>query len=388
MEILTTTPFGRRPVTAGLIERAQAARGDLTYAEVNKWEILRQIICAKKQLGLTSGAITVLQALLSFYRGDTLRDDGLIVFPSNRTLGNRAQGMPESTLRRNLNLLVKAGLIQRHDSPNGKRYAVRDSEGDIARAFGFDLRPLLVRAPDLEDMARDIQKTEAEIKRSKERAALLNRDCEKLLEFARVENAAGPWDQVQVTLAEIRKHLRRVLTLCAVESLCEKLAKIRNLFVQMPANDAPGTAKPSGCDDQNERHIQSSKKEKIDSERTEFSDRRDTTPPSVPVEIVLQACPDVKSYATEDIRHNHQLVEFAHFLHRMMGITPEVWHRALQTMGSDTASVTLSCILQRMDKIRNPSAYLLVLTRKAEAGKFSPWPMIRSLLPSGALSPS
>ena len=49
-----------------------------------------------------------------------------------------------------------AGLIQRKDSPNGKRYARRDKGGDIEQAFGFDLSPLLARAVELAGLAQEV----------------------------------------------------------------------------------------------------------------------------------------------------------------------------------------------------------------------------------------
>ena len=72
----------------------------------------------------------------------------LIVFPSNASLSERAHGMAESTLRRHLASLVGAGLLIRRDSPNGKRFSRKALDGE-RRAFGFDLRPLLVMAADI-----------------------------------------------------------------------------------------------------------------------------------------------------------------------------------------------------------------------------------------------
>ena len=66
--------------------------------------------------------------------------------PRHATLSDRAHGMPESTLRRHLAALVRAGIILRHDSPNGKRYARRGEGGEITDAYGFDLTPLVARA--------------------------------------------------------------------------------------------------------------------------------------------------------------------------------------------------------------------------------------------------
>ena len=154
-ERLATTPFGQRPVSAGLLKAAEA----LTLPHIDKWELLRSLCTARDAFQITDREIGVLEALLSFHREKNLGcNAGMVVFPSNRALTARCHGMAESTLRRHLARLVDAGLILRHDSPNGKRCARRDRDSEVLRAFGFDLRPLLVRAPEIAkaaDAARD-----------------------------------------------------------------------------------------------------------------------------------------------------------------------------------------------------------------------------------------
>ena len=99
---------------------------------VHKWQIFRAICTARPKLGVSERALAVLNALLSFYPETTLTgDDELIVFPSNQQLCLRTHGMPASTLRRLLVVLVDAGLIVRRDSPNGKRYARKGRGGEI-----------------------------------------------------------------------------------------------------------------------------------------------------------------------------------------------------------------------------------------------------------------
>src|SRR4051794_8191401 len=127
-----TTPFGRRPMTLALV------KGQLDVAErkpigrVEKWKVLRDISEAREHFGLHDRALAVLDALLSFLPSNELKDDiGLVVFPSNAQLSVRAHGIAGTTLRRQLAALVDAGLIQRRDSPNGKRYAHRNHDGDV-----------------------------------------------------------------------------------------------------------------------------------------------------------------------------------------------------------------------------------------------------------------
>lgn len=376
------TPFGRQPVTAGLMKQVAQMREDRALPLVNKWEVLRNLTTAARDFGLNRSALVVLQALLSFHKSAELGTDGLVVFPSNRTLATRAHGMPESTLRRNLALLVKAGLIARHDSPNGKRYAVRRGK-DITRAFGFDLTPLVQNAERIAMAAQDVHHRAEEIHALREKAMLLKRDAWKLLEFAKLNNISGPWETLEAALSASQTRLRRKLSVAELEALCTALSasveKLANILTPTPTKPQ----EMSACDGQNERHIQSSNKNKLESEMTEKEGQgaKPPTPTHVPIGVIKQACPDILPYAGGDLNHNHDLVETAHNLHGMMGITSEVWQRALRAMGADQAALTLACMLQKIDTIRNPGGYLRHLTKRAESGEFNVWPMLRALLP-------
>src|SRR5690606_4180829 len=98
MERLTTTPFGRRQVTAGLLAAAALARAPASDPACSKWEIFGNLRDARAAFGVTDRALTVLNALLSFHQAAELRDgERLVVFPSNAALSDRAHGMAEST---------------------------------------------------------------------------------------------------------------------------------------------------------------------------------------------------------------------------------------------------------------------------------------------------
>ena len=122
-----TTPFGRRPMTLGML--ASQARGRAVPEDrvVDKWKLFRALCEARPRLGITDRALALMNALLSFYpKAELSGADSLVVFPSNAQLSLRSNGMAEATIRRHLAALVDAGLIARKDSANGKRYARRD----------------------------------------------------------------------------------------------------------------------------------------------------------------------------------------------------------------------------------------------------------------------
>lgn len=412
MDHLTTTPFGRRPVTARLIARAAAHQGQIRArtepttdhsAGCDKWQILRDLSTARHYFGLSDRSLMVLNALISFHpKQDLHLGDDLIVFPSNRALSDRAHGMAESTLRRHLAKLVEAGILLRHDSPNGKRYARRYGSGDIAHAFGFDLTPLVTLARDIAQQA-EIARTQAtQLRLTRERISLLKRDAVKLLVYAQ-ENALpcthGNWSDISADLHNLARLLRRKLTL-------SELAQIEALLVdnlsRIKAEVEPKTPELSGSDSENERHYQSSNKNLYESEQHEsphvdksqkqsqsagtvtnvsaHAKKEVTEPNLLPLSVILSACSELSPYHDGPITNWTQLVETAMRLRSMMGISAIVWQDAVGSMGAQAASVAVACILQRFDAIRNPSGYLRALSDKAKAGKFSTSPMVMALL--------
>ncbi|MFC2970519.1 plasmid replication protein RepC [Acidimangrovimonas pyrenivorans] len=389
MEHLTTTPFGRRPVTADLIDRAAAAQARPSVPHINKWELFRELCAARIAFGVSDRDLTVLNALLSFHQDATLSDNAnLIVFPSNAALSERAHGMAESTLRRHLAALVAAGLILRHDSPNGKRYAARDMDGDVTRAFGFDLRPLLVRAREITSCAAEARAAAERLKRLREAVSLKKRDALKLVEYGRETGLAGDWEGFAARLLEIHKRMRRKLAFEVLEELGGKLGQLL-LEIRETLSESKEV---SGSDVDSGRQYQNSNKDSHDSELCQeeakggaVEDPEAEAPPKpeaphIPLGLVLKACPDILDYTPDKPRHWHELVALAAFVRGMMGISPDAWDEAQRIMGPEVAAVTVAAILQRVSDIRSPGGYLRALTGKAAAGGFSPGPMVMALL--------
>ena len=68
-----TTPFGRRPMTLGLISSQVTAKKIDQGATVSKWQVFRDIREAKEVLGATDRALAILNALLTFHRDEELK---------------------------------------------------------------------------------------------------------------------------------------------------------------------------------------------------------------------------------------------------------------------------------------------------------------------------
>lgn len=374
---ISTTPFGRRAVSAGLLAGQAAARAPAPLGQCDKWQVFQALTQAQSAFGLGRRELSVLNALLSFHPNRALVDgDDLIVFPSNASLAARLHGMPESTLRRHLARLIDSGMITRHDSPNGKRYATRGRGGDIARAFGFSLRPLLVQAEAIFTAAEAAAEAAESLRLAREDCVLHLRDASKLLDLALSEGTVPQDSPLIDQLDTLRKALRRTFD-PALGLAAKALSDLLHHHLNQPQIIAP-TAEMSVCDSQNERHYQKSKPYNNDSDSAEK--RGEQTEIALPLPLVVKACPDILPYAMGEIRDWHGLLKAADFAHGMMGITAQTWEEAKRLMGLEQAAITLAAMLQRVTEIQKPGAYLRKLSHQAMAGQFSASRMIKSLL--------
>ncbi len=344
----------------------------------------------------------MLYALLTFLPSKTLEDGAaLVVFPSNASLSDRAHGMAESTLRRHLAALVAAGLIWRQDSPNGKRYARRDRSGALSQAFGFDLRPLLVRAKDItRAAARALAQADA-LRVARETLVLRLRDAAKLLAHGQDSGLPGDWSGLAAHLAPLRAALRRRLDAATLAKMCAQAGDMLCALCAMLDVQSPkvhGSAAHSG------RHHTDSKTDTSDLEfcretakakpAVPDADTSDDIPvaqdpehrtvPQLPFHLVVKACPDLVPYAGGRLSGWRDLVAAAGQVRGMMGISLSAWDEAMQVMGPAVAAVTVAAMLQRFDRIANPGGYLRALSAKAAMGGFSPGPMVMALLQAPA----
>ncbi len=443
-----TTPFGRRPATLGQItaqlqvQRAidEAGKpGSNVPMVVNKWQVFRTLTEVRERLGVSDRSLGVLNALLSFHQETTLSlprakpvpnasDDNhesaettvfcdLVVFPSNRSLAQRAHGMASTTLWRHLTALVAAGLIIRRDSPNGKRYARKGAEGAerYSDAFGFDLTPLVTRAGEFEALAEELRARQKQRRLIKVRISLHRRDIGKLIALGLDEGMPGEWDAFRQRYLGLMRPLRRLRDDCDLDGMADDLAVLRqdiakalNLRIDaqiIVSNDLHFS-----------EHMSNSNTENLQDSEPAFekegggSDPTDATMGAVETKayslgMVMEACPDVHDYGSNGrIRSWSAFFEAAGLIRPMIGISPDAWADAREVLGEFAAHVALATILQRSihsseaqtlpgttpgstrvvvngsPAIHSAGGYLRVLTEKAKAGEFALGSVLMALI--------
>lgn len=349
MKMTTQTEFGRQDTCV------QPKSGP------DKWALLSALTDSAESFGLSHRTLGVLRALLTFLPERTLplQPEAAIVFPSNRTLSNRLNGMPESTLRRHLAHLVRAGIVSRKSSPNGKRYA-RKIGSQTGLAFGFDLAPLAWRAEEITTTAEMAKMHREQCRVLRDRILTLR----QTLLAARIEPNE-----------ELSKFLRRKLSKEQLEVIHDELASLVPTVDERPETQYQ-PLKTSISDSQNERHIQYVSKLDSVSE--------DIAPADFTLNDLMSKCHETSALFPQTPRSWAELVLLASHLAPMLGIDLPVWHEASQRLGRIQAAIAVLCIHEKLAVIRSPGAYLRSLSKKAVNGRFEILPMLTALKHQGS----
>lgn len=387
-----TTPFGRRPAKLALIKRQIDVNDAPKDRAVDKWKVFRDVCEARSLLGLNDRPLAVLNALLSFYPEAEMRDgQGMVVFPSNAQLSVRAHGISGATLRRALAALVEAGLIIRRDSPNGKRYARRDRDGDVETAFGFSLMPLLARADELALLAQQVAADATRLRLAREKLTLLRRDLRKLISAGLEEASPGDWSGFEESYIAILGRLPRNSGQSDVDTVVEALTELMDAVAKTLEKQLK-SENMNANDRQFERHIQNSNTESL-TELEPASDRKPGAKPApehksmqaglkaFPLGLVLRACPQITDYGPGGAIANwRDLLSAAVVVRSMLGVSPSAYQEACEIMGPENAATAIACILERSGHINSAGGYLRSLTAKTRQGEFSLGPALMALL--------
>ena len=350
-------------------------------ADDARWSLLDLVRRSRKHLGLRDRDIAVLRGLLSFIPSSA-SPDSLVVFASNRVLIERCDGIDERTLRRRLEHLRTCGFIARRSSPNGKRYQVRDDTADVRLTYGIDLSPLFAIRNHLTALAEQCLRNEI---RTKALRAVI-RDI-------LYHHAAC----IQPELAEhASRSIRRSLS-------CDQLDEIvKQLQAELPTTTTPDTivtAVLTVSDSQNDRHIQSSKKENYESERArkkQSTENPAATPSSCENEessdITVAECmalaKNAAAFAMAPAQDWNDVVRLSDTLAPAIGLERHDIDNARRTMGSLGSALAILGLVEAFEKIRRPRAYLHALTKRASEEGFDFVRMFRSLTKCRATSSS
>lgn len=322
------------------------------------WMAHRCVSDAKKRYGLGNGAISTLRALISFLRdgGDT------IVYAANATICKRADNQSERNLRRHLAHLVEVGLIERRDSPNGKRYLIQHPDGPV-EAFGLDLSPLMWRSEELGQAA-------AEVNREAELVKFMRKRLSSLLYHA---EQAGHVDLVD----EYRPARRRRLSSDALSSICDILQAVLDTERTPAEYVRPDTSEeiPTVNGGHPVRHKINTEYKEKDSDPARNLASAALTEAELLAKIQA-GCPEALSFAVRRPSSMWEVEEHALTLAAWCGISSELLSTAIAKAGRTKVAVAVLGLFGRRSSIRNLPAYFNSLFIGRRASGFQPFTLL------------
>lgn len=295
------------------------------------------------------------------------------VFASNATLTFRRNGISDRTLRRHVATLIELGLLERHDSPNKKRFTRTSVKEGKVLQFGFDLSPLFQRFQEICALA--VQATEEQ-----EQLRYLR---SKLRALAAQSLEQNPEDE---QAAEALRALRRKLTIKDCDRLIGDLESNRSTDRQVVENIVAQAQEMTAKDGQFVRHHHRSIKEHID-EQISVSHE---APPSDPQDkdlslaMLLSACPEAASFLQRNITAVEDVVQHARMLAPMIGISAENYHAAESRQGNFGTALTIWALVQLRGRVKNTGAYFRSITSGRRSDGFDPIRLITRLAASKA----
>lgn len=344
----------------------------------NPYELLGPVRVLRKELGLTTNDLAVLTALISFLPRkereiqDSQRLTLTVVFPSNASLSERANGLDERTLRRSLGRLSAAELIERKNSANGKRFPLRYG-GVIRDAFGIDLKPLIQRYGSLATQALQLTEERERLRSLKAEALALRAS---LLQQTRFDEAKLS------TLNMIRNVLRRAtLTVDAVLSVISELRALGantdasygehhatgartedNLQAIEHRPHTPSSNNLPATNGQNVRHIESIKKDikKIAPATVNRGGQPAQTKPTMnrdPARMAWEDFTHVAGFFPEPPRTGEALTRILYDLGRLLRISQDELRHGIQKAGAGKLLLVFDYLIARADTIKHPDAY-------------------------------
>ena len=342
----------------------------------NPYELLGPVRVLRKELGLTANDLAVLTALISFLPRkereiqDSQRLTLTVVFPSNASLSERANGLDERTLRRSLGRLSAAELIERKNSANGKRFPLRYG-GVIRDAFGIDLEPLIQRYGSLETQALQLTEERERLRSLKAEALALRAS---LLQQTRFDEAKLS------TLNMIRNVLRRATL--TVDTVLSVISELRALGANTDANygEQHATAKagieenfeavehrphtPDSNDlpatnGQSVRHIESIKKDikEITPSTVNRGEQTKSTMNRDPARMAWEDFTHVAGFFPEPPRTGEALTRILYDLGRLLRISQDELRYGIQKAGAGKLLLVFDYLIARADTIKHPDAY-------------------------------
>lgn len=399
----STRQQGRKITLQRMGYIAMAKTASLGTVQRSELAFLAQALPCTGLINATEAHLLVL--LVNTAPKDAFEKNGSpIVFKSNKHLAfelNRSESRVSYLLSR----LFDAGLITMQDSGNYKRFPGRGTDGDVSEACGIDLRILVARHGELQELVRA-----ARVEQSARNTALRRyRGTLRMLNALIEETTLNGVVSVSASVQRFHRVLQAVGRPSAATSnilrkatcLMEWLARKISGLSAAPKGPR-GMPKPIGLHLENDKHIHNTnpyqpvesnnerRSAKADQHKfatagsaskwaleESLKDRLETSKPKLGERNGLPALQDLLRGAPAlsiwgiTAKNWTDLIKSIPQMAACAGISPDARDRAVQLMGEQAAAVAIAITIQKQEtrEVTSPGGYLRAMTDRAAMGE-------------------
>jgi replication initiation protein RepC len=326
---------------------------------------------AAKALNLRPAQRAVLSELVACWGEQEW--DRLLVWPSNDYLMSRT-GLTERAIRRILRQLVDLGLIAPKDSPNGKRFAVKDLTGQVIDAYGFDLTPVYARRGDWAVRIIEQKQLRETQKRAFDEVTICRRATEEALKALEEHFPA-------IDCTDLQSQLRALLSRTPARSRMTLPADLLEAWQDLRKN-AEEIFFETGKAGLGVLHKETDNGSPSETCNRGFPKKAERVLPKerpaehVSPELIIEACPILTDYP-KPIEDVSDVVAAGRYLRASLGAHESAWNEAVAEIGLIKTAITVIYVLQIYDddvasgesRIKNPGGYFRAMTRMVKAGR-------------------
>ena len=335
------------------------------FVPVTRRALMAAVNTTSRALGLRPSSVVVLDALLSCLPCNDPKTGNdspitpltlLTVFACNDTLCFRAKGITDRQLRRHLEKLEAANLIQRRDSSNGKRFPIMRN-GKVIGAFGIDLSPLLARSGEILALSQKHRQEADELRGMKAYIQKLRGECLSLclqgeaLEF--VEAARNFMRRTGVTVLQASSVISRLKCILQSKVVAPSVPHFEELAT---ANDPEHEQRQEQAPSSNSNKTTASDGQNVRHKETQKSYTKKALPRSM---TELWAClTEMPAFYPDHPTTEHGLLQLLFEFGKMLRIDSALLGRAVSLLGLAEAIQVADQMACKIGQVKNPDSYL------------------------------
>jgi replication initiation protein RepC len=410
-EAFVRAPTGFRRLTRELlrVDRAAESFAGLPPGVTAPGQLLAAFKAAAPRLGVSPRLVHAVDWLFRFTQPQDWEAGGRpIVWPS-ASMQQDAIGLSATQVKEINRRLIECGLLTMKDSPNGKRYGMRDPKGRIVEAYGFDLSPLAARHVEFVRLAEEGRAERLLMGRLRRRATIARKAIIQILETVAEYGLAGEeWRILVEDMTVLTSALKGVERSEDMEAGVMRLerrqaAARERLEIQLKVVDSDPKQPESRPHQHNYKPTPDPDQDTVMASKTCSGGGEGSQPSSPALERpqrsdkamvhgiapdeVVRLAPKLKLYLARPSPTWPELVDAADWLRHDLGVSKPLWGDACLAMGRELAAVALAIVSTKdPGHFRTtPGGYFHGMVVKAKAGELhlerTVWAMRRAATP-------